>query len=104
MPTIRNNSATSGDANNGRTFADIGPRGAVLNMWAAGDDALDSIALTVGDKQVLVASEVNLETGVNVIDTERDQILFNEVVPGGHIFVPIVATAAVGYQIAIRYL
>lgn len=104
MPGIRNISATSGDANNGRTFSDIGPRGAVLSLWAAGDDAGDTIALTVGDKQILVASECNIEGSADVIDTNRDQILFNEVVPGGHIFVPIVATAEVQYQLAIRYL
>jgi len=104
VPGIKLISATSADANNGRTFSDIGPRGAVINLWAAGDDAGDTIALTVGDKQVLVASECNIEIVADVIDVNRDQLLFNEVVPGGHIFVPIVATAEVQYLLSIRYL
>jgi len=104
VPGIKIISGTTADANNGRTFSDIGPRGAILSLWASGDDAGDTIALTVGDKQILVASEVNIENSADVIAVDRDQLLFNEIVPGGHIFIPIVATSEVQFLLSIRYL
>ena len=104
MPTIKTISATSADAFSNLKFADIPASGAIINMWAAGDDAGDTIALSVGDRDILVASECNIEVSADAITVDRDQLIFNEVVGGGHIFVPIVATAEVQVLVSVRYL
>lgn len=104
MPVIKLISASNSDALSNVKFADIGGRGAILNLWAAGDDAGDTIGLSVGDRDIIVPSEVNIEVTADVIDVQRDQLLFDEVVPPGHIFLPIVATAEVQFLLTIRYL
>jgi len=104
MPTIKTISGTDQDAFSNLKFADIPAGGAIINMWAAGDDAGDTIGLSVGDRDILVASECNIEQSADEISVDKDQLVFNEVVGGGHIFVPIVATAEVQVLVAIRYL
>jgi len=104
MPSIKTLSATSADAFSNLKFADIPATGAIINMWAAGATAADTIALSVGDRDILVASECNIEASADRVSVDTDQLIFNEVVGGGHIFVPIVATAEVQVLVAIRYL
>ena len=104
MPSIKTISATSADTFSNLKFADIPSSGAIINMWAAGDDAGDTVALSVGDRDLLVASECNIEQAPDEIDLQKDQLLFNEVVGGGHIFVPVVATAEIQILVSIRYL
>jgi len=105
MPTIRVISASSADALSNAKFADIPATGAIINMWGASDDVGDTFGFSVGDRDLINAgTEINLESGVDVIDIQRDQLLFNEVVGGGHMFLPIVATAEAQFLIAIRFL
>jgi len=105
MPTIRAHGGTNADLFSNLKFADIPPRGALLNMYVSGDDAVDTFGISVGDRDLIAGgTECNLETGVNVIDVERDQVLFNEPVGGGHIFVPVTATTEINVMLAIRYL
>jgi len=104
MPSIKVISATSADALSNVKFADVGGRGAIMNLWAAGDDAGDTIAVSVGDRDVLSTSEVNIEVSADAITVDRDQLLFDEIIPPGHIFLPVVATAEVQVLISLRYL
>jgi len=49
-------------------------------------------------------SEMNIESATDVVDVERDQIVFNEVIPGGQLFLPVTATAEAQFLITLRYL
>jgi len=105
MPALRFASATNADALSNRKFSVVPVRGAVLNFWASGATASDSFGLSIGDRDLMVVgSEVNIEIAVDVVDVQRDQLLFNEIVNGGQLFFPITATAEIQALISLRYL
>jgi len=106
MPTIKPpGGATSPDALSNLQFAVIPLGGAILNMFASGATAADTVGLSIGDRAVMVAgSECNIELSADVITTDRDQLIFNEPVPAGQLFLPVVATAEVQFLISLLYL
>jgi hypothetical protein len=104
MPAIMvKNQATSANAVNGLKYEDIPPGGALLSLYASCATAGDTIGLSVGSEDFLVDAAVNIEASADVIDTDRDQILFQEPVPAGKMFVPIAATTAVNFLIVLEY-
>jgi len=104
-PTIRAAGGTNADIFSNLKFADIPSRGAILNAWAASVTNGDTIGLSVGDRDIVApGTEVNIEISADVLDTNRDQFVFNEVVGGGHIFVPVVVTTELQVMVHIRYL
>ena len=106
MPSIRQPvNATTTNALQGVKFAVIPPGGAVLNMWAASATNGDSFGLSIGNQDIVVqGTEMNVEASADVIDTDRDQVVFNEVVPGGELFLPVTLTTEAQFLIHIRYL
>jgi len=106
MPSIKPpGGGTSSDALSNLKFSVIPLGGAVLNFWASGDDAADTVGLSIGDRDLLVAgSECNIEVSPDAITVDRDQLLFNEPVPAGQLFLPVVATGEVQFLIALLYL
>lgn len=108
MPSIRRRiTAVTADALQGIKFSDIpGPNGAIINLWASAVTATDDIGLAIGDREILVAgTDINIEASADVIDTDRDQLVFNEVVPPGHLFLPVNAiTTELQFLLAITYL
>jgi len=106
MPTIRpGGSATSTDALSNLKFSVVPLGGAVLNFWASGATAADSIGLSIGARDLLVAaSECNIEASADRVSVDTDQMLFNEPVEAGQLFAPIVATAEVQFLISLLYL
>lgn len=104
MPSILvKNQATSQNAVNGLKFEDIPDGGALLSLYASGVTAGDTIGLSVGSEDFLVDAAVNIESSADVVDTDRDQIMFQEPVPKGKLFVPISATTAVNFLIVLEY-
>ncbi len=105
MPSLRFASATNADALSNRKFSVVPVRGAVLNLWGSGATAADSFGLSIGDRDIMVVgSEVNIEISADVVDVSRDQLVFNELVNGGQLFLPVTATAEEQFLIALRYL
>lgn len=106
MPSIRRRvTATNADALSNIKFADVPQPGAVINLWAAGVTATDDIGLSVGSTDFLVAgTDINIEISADVIDVNRDQLLFNEVIPAGHIFVPVTVTTEMQFLLTLAYL
>lgn len=104
MPSVKRvNVATTTNAMNGLKFEDIPPGGALLSLYASGVTAGDTIGLSVGSEDFLVDAECNIEASADVVDTDRDQILFQEPVPEGKIFMPISATTAVNFILVLEY-
>lgn len=104
MPAIKLvNQTTSQNVVNGLKFEDIPPGGALLSLYATGTNNADRIGVTVGSEEFLSDAAVNIESAADVIDTDRDQILFQEPVPEGKLFVPVTATAAVNVLIVLEY-
>jgi len=106
MPSIKVvPQATTTDALATKKFNVIPPGGAILNLWASGATAGDSLGLAIGDRDLIVqGTEVNLESNTDVCDTARDQLLFNEVIGPGQLYMPCTLTTEMQILIHLRYL
>jgi len=105
MPTIKAAGGTNSDLFSNLKFADIPPRGALLNMYVSCVTNGDTFGISVGDRDLIAnGTEPNIEESADVINTDRDQVLFNEPVGGGHIFVPVTVTTEINVMLAIRFL
>jgi len=105
MPIIRDRvTSTTTDALSNKKFNVIGGRGAFLNAWFSGATAGDAVGLSVGNNDVLVyAAPINVEASTYILDTDRDQVLFNEPVGPGQMYLPMTLTTAINYMIHILY-
>jgi hypothetical protein len=105
MPALRFGTATSTDALANRKFADIPSRGAIVNMWASSVTNGDVFGLSIGDRDLVVqGTEMNIEVSADVIDVSRDQVVFNEVVGPGRLYLPVTVTTEAQFLIHLRYL
>lgn len=106
MPSLRFRvSTTTPDAMSNRKFNIIPAGGAVLNVWGAGVTATDSFGVSVGDRDIMVdGSVLSIESSADVINVDRDQLVFNEIVDGGQIFLPVTVTTEAQFLIHLRYL
>jgi len=66
---------------------------ALVSLFASSATAGEDVSFSVDSQEFAQAAEVNIESGNQVIDMERDAILFNEEVPAGEYFlrIPVVA-------------
>jgi len=88
-----------------RKFNIIPAGGAVLNLWGAGVTGTDTFGISVGDRDIMVdGSLLSIEVSADVIDVERDQLVFNEIVDGGQIFLPVTVTTEAQFLIHLRYV
>jgi len=101
MPSIKvANQVTAANALNGLKFSKLlGP--ALISMWCAAVTVTDTVGFSIGDREVLLAANPNIEASADVVDTSRDQILFAEPAEAGDLFMPVVAGTAVGFLILI---
>jgi len=106
MPSIRFIvPATTEDAMSNRKFNIIPAGGAILNLWGTGVTVTDTFRLSVGDRDIVVGgSVINVTSSAGVVDTDRDQVVFNEEVDGGQIFLPCTLTTDMNFLIHLRYL
>jgi len=106
MPTIRRQiSATTADALNSIKFSVIPVGGAILNYWLSCVTATDSWGTSVGDKDIVVdGTLMNIEVSADVIDKQRDQEVFDEVVGPGQIFLPMTLTTQAQFTLHLRYI
>lgn len=63
----------------------------IVNFWAAAVTKTDKIGLFLNKVEIFPASGVNIEVSADVIDTDRDQIVFNAFVGEGQLRVPVTA-------------
>lgn len=97
--------ATTPDSMSNRKFNIIGGLGAVVSLWLSCVTITDVFGFSVGDKDVMInGSLCNIEASTGVVDSNRDQVLFNEVVPPGQIFLPITVTTAMNVLLNITYI
>jgi hypothetical protein len=101
MPSIKRvNVTTTTDALNGLKFKVQG-RPALVTLFASCVTATDRVSFSVGSQEVLVDASPNIEASADVVDTDRDTILFQERVPPGEYFLQITATTAVNFLLVI---
>ncbi len=97
--------ATTTDAMANRKFNVIPAGGAVMNVWASSVTVTDTWGISVGDRDIVVGGSVaNVTVSAGVTQIDRDQVVFNEVVEGGQIFLPATLTTDMNFLIHLRYL
>ncbi len=60
-----------------------------VNLWASSVTVTDTIGLLLNRTEIMPVDECNIEISADVIDTGRDQLVFNTVVGRGQLRVPI---------------
>lgn len=63
----------------------------IVNFWAAAVTKTDKIGLFLNKVEILPADSVNIEAAADVIDTDRDQLVYNCFVGEGQLRVPVTA-------------
>jgi hypothetical protein len=107
MPTIRiRSTATSDDVLSNVKFSDIPAQGAIINGYFACGTAGDAMGLSLGNADIVVqGTRPNVEVRAGAIIVPDDQLVFAEIVSGGHLYLPITAvTTELLSMIQVRYL
>lgn len=106
MPSLRFRvSATTSDALANRKFSVVPALGAILNLWAACVTTTDTFGVSIGDRDIMVnGSLMNIEAAADVIDNDRDQLVFNELIGGGQLFLPATVTTEAQFLLHLRYV
>ena len=93
MPTISLKNVAAGTANalDGLSFQDVPAGGAIVTIYATTAVAGGNISYRVGREDFLVSAEVNIEASADVVDVDRDLVLFREPVPSGKQFLAVAA-------------
>lgn len=63
----------------------------IVNLWAAGVTNGDALGLLLNKTEIMPADEINIEVSADVIDTGRDQLVFDTVVGIGQLRIPVTA-------------
>lgn len=104
MPVIgpRTVTAATDDALQGLKFKVQGSP-SLVSLYASSAAAGDTIEFSVGSREIAVDQQVNLESADRVIDTDRDQLLFQERVPPGEFYlrIPAVGGADLTFMLVI---
>lgn len=108
MPSMKFSvAADTSDALANMKFRMIPAGGAYLNLWAKSTTATDHFGLSIGSREIMTADTLaNLEDALRVdaVDVNLDQIVFNELVEPGQLYMPVVRTTEMHFLIALRYL
>lgn len=91
MPSISLKNIAAGTANalDGLQFQDIEEPGALVTIFASTAVAGGNIDYRVGSEVYLQAAAVNIEASADVVDNDRDGVLFREAVPAGKQFLSV---------------
>ena len=91
MPSIRlsNVAAATANALDGLRFQEIKQPGALVTVYATTAVAGGTIDYGIGSESFLVAGSVNIESGADLVETERDKVLDREPVPPGKQFLAV---------------
>jgi hypothetical protein len=106
MPSIKvTNQATAANALNGLLFAKLGDLPALISLYLSAVTNSDTVTFTIGDRDVLRNANPNIESSADVVDTDRDQVLFAEPAEGGkELQMSVTATTAVNFLVDIDEL
>lgn len=90
MPSMMLKNVAAGTANalDGLKFQNLeGP--ALISIYGSTAVAGGNIDFAVGSEDFLDSAAVNIEASADVVDTDRDQVLFREPVPPGKMFLAV---------------
>jgi len=104
MPAIKvTNQATATNAVDGLKFSRIN-RPTRISFFASAVTATDKVSVSVDQTDYMVNANPNIESSADVCDTKRDQLLYDEPLRTGQLFVAVTATTAVNFLAVLRYM
>lgn len=75
----------------------------VVNMWATAVTVTDTIGLRLDKTIILDDGTANVSAAaVGMVDTDRDQLVFNSVVGPGTLRVPVIVTTSAIFVISVE--
>ncbi len=78
-------------------------RPSIVNLWASCVTNGDTIGLLLNSTEIMPTDECNIEISADVIDVQRDQLVFGTVVGRGQLRVPIgVVTTEVQFLLSVE--
>lgn len=81
--------ATTGDALADEEIRNVPDGLHTVNLWASAVTKTDEIGLRLGNTVILDNGVMNIEASADVVDNDRDQLVFNTVVGKGTLKVPV---------------
>lgn len=95
MPSIRlSNVAVVANALDGLKFQEIPQPGALVTLYASTAVAGGTLDYGIGSETFLDGASVNIESGADLVETERDMVLDREPVPPGKQFLKVIGQIA----------
>lgn len=77
----------------------------VVSLWGACVTNGDTLGLRLGKSVIMETDEMNIEASADVIDTDRDQLIFSEIVGVGNLRAPVDAvTTELQFLLAVQPL
>lgn len=78
-------------------------RPSIVNFWASSATEDDTIGVFLNRTELLPTDNMNVEAAAGVIDTDRDQLLFNTRVGRGQLRVPVgVVTTEIQFLLSVE--
>lgn len=104
MPVIKRK-VTASNANVLSTLRFSNPISpAAVSLWAVGQAADGTLSFGVDSELVVESAIMNVQSAAGVVDTDRDQILFREPVPGGQYVLDITLGGTDAYYLLVQEL
>lgn len=90
MPTIAKKNVAAGTANalDGEKFQEL-ETASLVSLYATTPTAGGNVDFSVGSEDFAKAAELNIEASADVVDPQRDVVLFKEPVPPGKMFLSV---------------
>jgi len=91
MPAISLKNLAAGTANalDGLKFRNVPSGGALVTVYGSTAAAGGAISMSIENQDILSSAELNIESDIDVVDTDRDLILEQQPVPAGELFVGV---------------
>lgn len=95
-------SATTNDALSDQDIRTIeGP--SIVNLWATGVTVTDAIGLRLDSTVMMDDGTMNVSAAaLGMVDTERDQLVFNALVGAGRLRLPITVTTSAIFLLSVE--
>lgn len=95
-------SATNTDALQNELIKDV-ETPSIVNLWASAVTVTDTIGLQLDKTTIMAAGTCNVSAAaLGMVDTSRDQLIFNSVVGIGRLRMPITVTTSAIYLLSVE--
>jgi hypothetical protein len=74
----------------------------LISLWVSAVTNSDAVSMSIGDREILRLANPNIEESADVVNVQRDGLLFGEPAEGGEdLFLSVTATTACNFLVLI---